>query len=144
MKGYKEFKTFLRLGGIMNSDVTNLNFLSHNFLFHSFFKASPSIHANESKAGDSSSLKVSHRGSCVGFPPPHKIFFCSSSILPIICLNFEHTIAGISISIHFRTAVANSNNFQTHPVCNLLSTNEITPSEISLITMLGRMGSAYL
>ena len=35
------------------------------------------------------------------------------------------TIVGISISIQFRTVVANSNNFQTHPVCNLLSTNEI-------------------
>ena len=38
-------------------------------------------------------------------------------------------ISGISISIHFRTVAANSNNFQTHTVCNLLSTNEINPSE---------------
>ena len=54
-------------------------------------------------------------------PPPSR--------LPIVCLNFEQTIAGISISIHFRTVAANSNNFQTHPVCNLLSTNEINSSE---------------
>ena len=52
--------------------------------------------------------------------PPH---------LPIVFLNFEQTIVGISICIHFRTVAANSNNFQTHPVCNLLSTNEINPSE---------------
>ena len=49
--------------------------------------------------------------------------------LPIVCLEFEQTIAGISISFHFRTVVANSNNFQVHPVCNLLSTNEINPGE---------------
>ena len=42
---------------------------------------------------------------------------------------FEQTIAGISISIHFRTVVANFNNLKTHPVCNLFSTNEINPSE---------------
>ena len=65
-----------------------------------------------------------------GVPPPHKIFLCSSSSsLPIVCLNFQQTIVGISISIHFRTVVANSNNFQTRPVCNLFSTNEINPSE---------------
>ena len=56
----------------------------------------------------------------VPLPPP---------LLPIACLNFEQTIAGISISTHFQTVAANSNNFQTHPVCNLLSTNEINPSE---------------
>ena len=49
--------------------------------------------------------------------------------LSIFCLNFEQTIAGISISIHFRTVAANSDNYQTHPVYNLLSTNEINPSE---------------
>ena len=38
-------------------------------------------------------------------------------------------LAGISISFHFRTVAANSNNFQTHPVCNLLSTYEIKSSE---------------
>ena len=37
-----------------------------NFLIR--FKASPNIHANDSKAGGSSSLRVSHRGSCVGSP----------------------------------------------------------------------------
>ena len=50
-------------------------------------------------------------------------------LLPIACLNFEQTIAGISISLHFRTVVANSNNFQTHLVCYLLSTNEMNPRE---------------
>ena len=50
-------------------------------------------------------------------------------LLPIVCLYIEQTIAGILISVHFRIVVANSNNFQTHPVCNLLSTNEINPSE---------------
>ena len=45
------------------------------------------------------------------------------------CLNFEQTIAGISISIHFRTVVSNFNNLQTHLVCNLFSTNEIDLSE---------------
>ena len=68
------------------------------------------------RAGGSSSLRVSHRGSCVPPPPPAR-------------LNFEQTIAGISISIHFRTVVANFNNLQTHSVCNLFSTNEINPSE---------------
>ena len=63
-----------------------------------------------------------------GAPPPpatNRFLF----LLPIACLNFEHTIAGIPISIHFLTVVANFNNLQTHPVCNLFSTNEINPSE---------------
>ena len=38
--------------------------LSHITSF--VFKASPNIHANESKAGGSSSLRVSHRVSCEG------------------------------------------------------------------------------
>ena len=50
-------------------------------------------------------------------------------LLPIACLNFEQTIAGISISIHFRTGAANFNNLQTHLACNLFGTNEIDPSE---------------
>ena len=64
-------------------------------------------------------------------PSPHKIFFCSSSSSPPPhCLPQFEQIVGILISIHFRTVVvANSNNFQIHPVCNLLSTNEINPSE---------------
>ena len=49
--------------------------------------------------------------------------------LTTACLNFEQTFARISISIHFRTVVANFNNLQTRPVCNLFSTNEINPSE---------------
>ena len=66
-------------------------------------------------------------GAVWGAPSTQNLFLFL--LLPIVCLNFEQTIARISISIHFRTVVANSNNFQTHPVCNLLSTNEINPSE---------------
>ena len=58
-------------GGIRNSDVINLNFLSNIIFFFIRFKASPNIHANDSKAGCSSSLRVSHRGSRVAVPPPH-------------------------------------------------------------------------
>ena len=54
----------------------------------------------------------------VPLPPPRLSIFC-----------LEKTTAGISISIHFRTIATNSKNFQTHPVCNLLSTSEINPSE---------------
>ena len=50
-------------------------------------------------------------------------------LLPVACLNIEPIIAGISISIHYRTVEANFNNLQTHPVFNLFSTNEINPSE---------------
>ena len=62
-------------------------------------------------------------------PPSTQNLFLFLFLLPIACLNFEQTIAGILISIQFRTVVANSNNFQTRQVCNLLSTNEINPSE---------------
>ena len=47
-------------------------------------------------------------------PPPstQNIFlFLFLFLLLIAFLNFEQTIAGISISIHFRTVVANFNNF---------------------------------
>ena len=57
----------------------------------------------------------------VPLPPPPR--------LPIVCLDFKQAIAGISVSIHFRTVAANSNNVQTNPVCNLLRTNEINPTE---------------
>ena len=93
---------------------------------HSFLRLLRTYMPMRAKSGGSSSLRVSHRCSCVGCPPPHKIFLCSSSPLPV---PLEQTIAGISISIHFRTVVANFNNLQTHPVCNLFSTNEINPSE---------------
>ena len=62
-------------------------------------------------------------------PPCTQNIFLFLFLLPIVCLNFEQTIAGISIPIHFRTIEANSNNFQTHSVCNLLITNEINPGE---------------
>ena len=77
-------------------------------------------------------LSVSHRGSSVGChrpPPPTLRINRFLLILPMACLNFEQTIPGIPISIHFLTVVANCNNLQTHPVCNLFSTNEINPSE---------------
>ena len=53
------------MGG--GGDVINLNYLTQ-LSFSFIFKASPNIHANDSKAGGSSSLRVSHRGSCVEFP----------------------------------------------------------------------------
>ena len=65
----------------------------------------------------------------VWVPPPPSTQNRFLFLLPIACLNFEQTIAGIPISIHFLTIVANFNNLQTHPVCNLFSTNEINPSE---------------
>ena len=68
-------------------------------------------------------------GAVWGPPPPplhtNRFLF----LLPITCLNFEQIIAGIPISIHYRTVVANFNNLQTHLVCNLFSTNEINLSE---------------
>ena len=75
--------------------------------------------------------QLSYRGSRVGCPLHTKYFSVPlpPPRLPIVCLNFEQTIAGISISIHFQTVAANSNNLQTHPVCNLLSTNEINTNE---------------
>ena len=88
------------------------------------------MYANESKAAGSSSPRVSHiEGDVWGAPSTQNLFLFLFLLPIIVCLNFEQTIAGISISIHFRTVAANSNNFQTHPVCNLLSTNEINLSE---------------
>ena len=69
-------------------------------------------------------------GAVCGSPTPstqHRFLFLF--LLPVAYLNIEQTIAGISISIVNRTVVANFNNLQTHPVCNLFSTNEINPSE---------------
>ena len=74
---------------------------------------------------------ISSREPCA-VPPLHSKSFSAPLPplrLPIVCLNFEQTITGISISIHFRTVAATSNNFQTHPVCNLFTTSEISPSE---------------
>ena len=55
-------------------------------------------------------------------PPPstqNRFLF----LLPIACLNLEQTIAGIPISIHFLTVVANFNNLQTHPSENIFNNN---------------------
>ena len=58
-------KEFKMIGRIRNSDVPN-HFLCRNFPFSFVFKASPSMHANESKVGGSSCIKVSESGSRVG------------------------------------------------------------------------------
>ena len=62
-------------------------------------------------------------------PPPPQNRFLFLFLLPVAYHYIEQTIAGISSSILYRTVVANFNNLQTHPVCNLFSTNEINPSE---------------
>ena len=62
-------------------------------------------------------------------PPSTQNRFLFLFLLPVAYLNIEQIIAGTSISIHYRTVVANFNNLQTHPVCNLFSTNEINPSD---------------
>ena len=54
-------------------------------------------------------------------PPSTQNRFLFLFLLPVAYLNIEQTIAGISISILYRTVVGNFNN--------LLSTNEINPSE---------------
>ena len=51
----------------------------------------------------------------------------SPSTQNIYLFLFLLPIAGISISIHFRTVVANSSNF--HPVCYLYSPDELNPSD---------------
>ena len=118
------------VGGIRNSDVTNLNFLSHNFLFHSFLRLLRTHMPMRAKREVHCLSEYLIEGAVGSPPPPHtQNLFLFLFLLRIASLNFEQTIAGISISIHFRTVVANSNNLQTHPVCNLLSTNEINPSE---------------
>ena len=62
-------------------------------------------------------------------PPSTHNRFLFLFLLPVAYLNIEQIIAGMSISIHYRTVVSNFNNLQTHPVCNLFSTNEINLSE---------------
>ena len=126
--GDEKFKTFLDGGGGLSGIPTSLISFLSQLSFSFVFKASLGIHANESKAEGSSSLRLSHRERCFGCPSTQNLYLLLF-LLPIACLNFEQTIAGISISIHFRTVGANSNNFKTHPVCYLLSTNEINPTE---------------
>ena len=62
-------------------------------------------------------------------PPSTQNCFLFLFLLPVAYLDIEQIIAGISISIHYRTVVTNFNNLQSHPVCNLFSANEINPSE---------------
>ena len=64
----------------------------------------------------------------MGCSPSTQNRFLFIFLLPVAYLNIEQIIAGISISIHYRTVVAKFNNLQTHPVCNLFSINEINPS----------------
>ena len=62
------------------------------------------------------------RAVCGAPPPPStQNRFLFLFLLPVAYLNIEQTIAGISISILYRTVVANFNNLQTHPVCTVLT-----------------------
>ena len=76
-------------------DVTNLNFLSHNFLFHSSLRLLRTYMPMAAK-------REVHRPSeyliegAVWSPPKQNIFLF---LLPIPCLNFEQKIGGILISI---------------------------------------------
>ena len=56
-------------------------------------------------------------------PPPPLSTQNRFLFLHIAFLNFEQTIAGIPISIHFLTVVANFNNLQTHPSENIFNNN---------------------
>ena len=69
-------------------------------------------------------------GAVWGAPSPStQNHFLFLFLLPVAYLDIEQIIAGISISIHYGTVVANFINLQTHSVCNLFSTNGINPSE---------------
>ena len=59
----------------------------------------------------------------MGCPPPPSTQNRFLFLLPIACLNFEWTIAGIPIFIHFLAVVANFNNLQTHPSENIFNNN---------------------
>ena len=81
---YVEFKTFLDDGGGVSGIPTSLISIFASKLSFSFvFKASLSIHANESKAGDVHRLSGYLRES----PPPilTKSFPLPPSRLPIVC-----------------------------------------------------------
>ena len=121
-------------GGLSGIPMSLISiFESYNFLFHSFLRLLRTYMSMRAKRKVHRLSEHLIEGAVCPPPPPPPLstqnLFLFLFLLPIACLNFEQTIAGISISIHFRTVVANSNNFQTHPVCNLLSTNEINPSE---------------
>ena len=102
MKGggrYKKVKTFL--DGVSGIPTS---------IFHSFLRLLRTYMPMRAK-------REVHRllgyliGELCGVPPPHKIF------------SFNRQLP------EYRTFAANSNHFSIQPVCNLLSTNEINPSE---------------
>ena len=113
-------------GGIMNSDGTNLDFLSHNFLFHSLLKLLWAYMPMTAKWEVHRLSGYLIEGAVWGFPLHTKSF--SVPLPPPHCLPRLWTDNCRNIDLYFRTVVANS-NFQTHPVCYLLSTNVINPSE---------------
>ena len=67
-------------------DVTNLNFFSHNFLFHSFLRLLRTYMPMTAKREVHRLSEYLIEGA-VRSPPKHKIFFCSSSPFPASTLN---------------------------------------------------------
>ena len=65
----------------------------------------------------------------MGCLPSTQNCFLFLFLLTVAYHNIEQLIAGISISIHYQTVVANFNNLQTHSVCMLFRINKINPSE---------------
>ena len=120
-------------GGVSGIPMSLISiFESYNFLFHSFLRLLRTYMPMTAKREVHRLSEYLIEGAVWGAPlppPPHTHTNRFLFILPIACLNFEQTTAGKPISIHFLTVVANFNNLETHPVCNLFSTNEINPSE---------------
>ena len=79
----------------------------------------------------------------MGSPPPPSTQNRFLFLLPIACLNFEQTIAGIPISVHFLTVVANFNNLQTHPSENIFN-NKVMHNGISKIVKSWRFNQFLL
>ena len=73
-------------GGGGGGGVTNLNFLSHNFLFHSFLRLLRTYMPMTAKREVHRLSEYLIEGA-VWSPPKHKIFFCSSSPFPASTLN---------------------------------------------------------